>query len=74
MRVVLGRDGRELFLRRAEGLHVQPRETGIDIHEHAVGLGRFRPLRFLDPGAQIGQTPRDFFPGYKPDKIKGLMS
>ena len=60
MRVVLGGDGGELFLRGAEGLHVEPREACIDIHENAIWFGRFRSFRFRDPCAQISQTLRDF--------------
>ena len=40
---------------------MQPREAGIDIHEHAIWLGRFRAFGFLHPGTQIGQALRDRF-------------
>jgi len=39
--VVLGGHGRNLALCGAEGLHVQARQPGIDIHEHTVRA--FRP-------------------------------
>ena len=46
--MVLRRYRRDLFLRRTIGLHVGARHCRIDVHEHAVGLGRRRSFRHRD--------------------------
>ena len=55
MLVILGADRRELLLRGAESAHVLACESGVDIHKHAVGLGRSAALGHLDAAAQREQ-------------------